>query len=255
MAVLKQQKLDGEALVREYCSSGSHFVKEQAVRAFLPLVKHILGRINLGEQRNLTREDLYQYGVVGLLGALDRFDPQNGSTFKTFAFRRIHGEIIDAVRREGVLTRNQIQKFAQITKEREALIKTLNREPTHMEIQEKTGLSLEEISSVLSALYTNSTVSLDEPFTITENESLSYYEVLANEDDKSPEKELDEKGLREELKSIVQGLLVRDRLILALYYYEELTLADIGTVLGLSEGRVSQILNQVHGDLRQKVKR
>ncbi|HDY75066.1 MAG TPA: FliA/WhiG family RNA polymerase sigma factor, partial [Candidatus Marinimicrobia bacterium] len=212
-------------------------------------------RINLAEQRNLTRDDVYQFGVVGLLGALARYDPQNGSSFKTFAYRRIHGEIIDAVRRDGVLSRDQMQKLNTINKTKNALIKTLNREPTYLELEKETGLSLDEISSVISTAKSKLIVSLDEPVFGAENKSMSYYEVLANEDDKSPEKELDETELREELKSLVQGLPERERLILALYYYEELTLADIGTVLGLSEGRVSQILNQVHSDLRQEVKR
>ena len=255
MTILQQQRLDGEALVREYCSSRSSTNKEQAVRAFLPLVTYILGRINPGEQRNLTRDDLYQFGVVGLLDALARFDPENGNKFKTFAYRRIHGEIIDAVRREGVLTRDQMQKINIINKAKTTLIKTLNREPTFLEIQEKTGLNSNELSNVLSAAHLNSTVSLDKPVFGDENENMSYYEVLVNEEDKSPDDELDEKGLREELKILIQGLPIRDRLILSLYYYEELTLSDIGTVLGLSEGRVSQILNQVHTDLRQKVKR
>ncbi len=255
MAELQQQRLDGEALVREYCSSKNSTNKEQAVRAFLPLVTYILGRINPGEQGNLTRDDLYQFGIIGLLDALARFDPKNGSKFKTFAYRRIHGEIIDAVRREGVLTRDQVQKINIINNSRSDLVKTLNREPTFLEIQENTNLSKDELSRVLSAAQLNSTVSLDKPVFGDENESMSFYEVLVNDDDKSPDKKFDEISLREELKSMVQGLPVRDRLILSLYYYEELTLSDIGTVLGLSEGRVSQILNQVHIDLRQKVKR
>ena len=114
--------MDGEALVREYCMTGSELIKDQAVRAFLPLVKHIVGRINVGSSYLiLQKDDLYQYGVVGLLYALGRFDPENGTAFKTYAYRRIHGEIIDALRRNGVLSRDQMQKLSLINSAKEKL--------------------------------------------------------------------------------------------------------------------------------------
>lgn len=252
---VQYEKLNGEAIVKKYCSTRNPMLKEQAVHSFLPLVKHILGRVNLGNQSSLTREDLYQFGVVGLLAALERFDPSNGSSFKTFAYRRIHGEIIDAIRREGTLNRGQIKKLNEINQVKESLIKTLNREPSLSEIQEESSLSVNEISTVLSDSQSAYKVSLDDKVASNNEESHSYYDVIKDEDGLSPEEEMDETGLRYELKNLIQDLPERDRLVLALYYYEELTLADIGTVLNLSEGRVSQILNQVQATLRQIIKR
>ena len=97
-------------------------------------------------------------------------------------------------------------------------------------------------------------VSLDESFSTDEGEVMTRMEIMEDKNQISPDQELDKTGVRNELKGCIQQLSERERLILALYYYENLTLADIGTVLNLSEGRVSQILSQVHSELRQKLK-
>ena len=254
--IQEYKKIDGEALVREYCTTGNELIKDQAVRAFLPLVKHIVGRINVGSAYIiLQKDDLYQYGVVGLLYALGRFDPENGTAFKTYAYRRIHGEIIDALRRTGVLSRDQMQKLSRINSAKEKLAMQLDREPNLLEIQKETGLTPKEITKVLSLAQTSLPVSLDESFSTAEGEVMTRMEIMEDKNQISPDQELDEKGIRNELKGYIQEFSERERLILALYYYENLTLADIGTVLNLSEGRVSQILSQVHSELRQKLRK
>jgi RNA polymerase sigma factor for flagellar operon FliA len=254
--IQEYKKMDGEALVREYCMTGNELIKDQAVRAFLPLVKHIVGRINVGSSfLILQKDDLYQYGVVGLLYALGRFDPEHGTAFKTYAYRRIHGEIIDALRRNGVLSRDQMQKLSRINSAKEKLAMQFDREPNLQEIQKETGLTDKEITKVLSTAQMSLPVSLDETFSTDEGEVMTRMEIMEDKNQTSPDQELDEKGLRNELKGYIQELSERERLILALYYYENLTLADIGIVLNLSEGRVSQILSKVHSALRQKLRK
>ena len=252
--IMEHKKMDGEALVREYCTTGNEHIKDQAVRAFLPLVKHIVGRINVGTHLGLHRDDLYQFGVVGLLYALGRFNPEAGTAFKTYAYRRIHGEIIDALRRTGILSRDQMQKLGKVNNAKEKLSMKFDREPSLMEIQKETGFTQKEISKVMSLAQLNLMVSLDESFSNEEGEKITRMEMMEDKDQISPEKEMDKRGMRSELKGYIQELSERERLILALYYYENLTLADIGTVLDLSEGRVSQILSHVHVTLRQKMK-
>ena len=253
--IQEHKKIDGEALVREYCLTGNELIKDQAVRAFLPLVKHIVGRVNVGSFMILQKDDLYQFGVVGLLYALRRFDPENGTAFKTYAYRRIHGEIIDSLRRNGVLSRDQMQKLSKVNGAKEKLLKQFDREPSILEIQKETGMTQKEISKVLYLAQLSLTVSLDESFSNDQGEVMTRMEIMEDKDQISPEKELDRTGIRNEIKGYIQELSERERLILALYYYENLTLADIGTVLNLSEGRVSQILSQVHLELRHKMKR
>ena len=212
--IQEYKKIDGEALVREYCTTGNELIKDQAVRAFLPLVKHIVGRINVGSSfLILQKDDLYQYGVVGLLYALGRFDPENGTAFKTYAYRRIHGEIIDALRRNGVLSRDQMQKLSLINSAKEKLAMQFDREPNLLEIQKETGLTQKEITKVLSMAQMSLPVSLDESFSTDEGEVMTRMEIMEDKNQITPDQELDDKGVKNELKGYIQELSERERLI------------------------------------------
>ena len=146
-----------------------------------------------------------------------------------------------------------MQKLTKVNAAKEKLSMVFDREPTLYEIQDETGIKRDDISKVLNVSQLNLTISLDESYSNDEGEVINRMDTMIDKDQPSPEKELDEDGIRDELKNHIQELPERERLILALYYYENLTLADIGTVLELSEGRVSQILSQVHLELRQKL--
>jgi len=148
-----------------------------------------------------------------------------------------------------------MQKLSKINSAKEKLTMQFDREPNHLEIQKETGLTQKEITKVLSIAQMSLPVSLDESFSTDEGEVMTRMEIMEDKNQISPDQELDKTGVRNELKGCIQQLSERERLILALYYYENLTLADIGTVLNLSEGRVSQILSQVHSELRQKLKK
>jgi len=254
MTTHAQMKLqDGEELVREYLVTRSPQAKERAIKAFLPLVKHIVGRLRIYENGTLRREDIYQFGVVGLLTALERFRPEYGVIFKTFAYKRIYGEIIDAMRREGLLNKEQIriQKMLALTGEK--LRAEFGREPTAKEIYEQAGVSEERYDQIQELLEASYTLSLDDGVAADENESILRKDTIVDEDQIPPDVALDLAGIKEELKSIVQDLPERQRLILALYFYEELTLYDIGQVLSISESRVSQILNSTLKEIRAKL--
>src|SRR6056297_2365627 len=105
---------DAEFLVQKYIETKNPKIKEEAIKKYLPLVKYIVGRINLPKANVLKREDLNQYGIVGLLDSIERYDPTVGVTFKTFAYKRIHGEIVDAIRKSGVLSRSQMSKISKL---------------------------------------------------------------------------------------------------------------------------------------------
>ncbi len=244
---------EGEELVREYLVTRSPQAKERAIRAFLPLVKHIVGRLRIYENGSLKREDIYQFGVVGLLTALERFQPEYGVIFKTFAYKRIYGEIVDAMRREGLLNKEQIrtQKLLALTSEK--LRSEFGREPSAKEIYEQAGVSEERYDQIRELLEASYTLSLDDGVSMDENESILRKDTIVDEDQIPPDVALDLAGIKEELKSIVQNLPERQRLILALYFYEELTLYDIGQVLSISESRVSQILNSTLKEIRGKL--
>ncbi len=252
--LLQKRKIDGEALIKKYVATRNQQVKEQAIQAYLPLVKHIIGRINTPENGILKREDIYQYGIVGLLDALERFEPEFGVSFKTFAYKRIYGEVIDAIRKEGVLNRKQVKDINRILRTTEKLRVSLEREPAPTEICKEIGISEDEYYQIQQSANLNFTLSLDDSIS-NDGDNLSYRkDTIVDETQIPPDLALEKQGIKDELKNIIRNLPERQRLILALYYYEELTLFDISQVLEISESRVSQIMNQTLAYLRKKLR-
>ncbi|MDP8241020.1 MAG: FliA/WhiG family RNA polymerase sigma factor [Candidatus Hatepunaea meridiana] len=252
-ALALTRNFNGEYLVLEYIKNKNQVNKEQAIQSFLPLVKNIVGRIHLPNTATLTRDDLLQFGIIGLLDALERFSPNRGATFKTYAFRRIQGEIVDAIRREGVLNRDQTQILNKISKASKELRGVLGREPTSSEICEKAGITAEMYSQTLHSNSLNYRLSLDDKIAVSEDDVLTRKDTIADDNQVPPDVIMEKEELKAELKKIIKRLPERKRIILALYYYEDLTLFDIGQMLGISESRVSQVLNQTLGEMREQL--
>jgi len=246
-------ELDGEALVRAYHILPNAATKDKAVRAFLPLVRHIINRIHISDSPSLNRDDLYHSGILGLLEALDRYDPAQNTSFKTYAYRRIQGEIIDAVREAGMLTRSQSKQVRILLDTEEALRANLGREPAHEEVLEKMGINSRDYDSIRMLIWQQQSISLDEEVSRDDADMVVRKELVVDENQLSPEEEFIAMGLKEELQHLIANLPERNRLILALYYYEKLTLIDIGRVLGVSESRISQLLKETLGDLKDNL--
>lgn len=245
---------DGEHLVREYALNRDESVRTEAIQAFLPLVKYIAGRINIEQFGSLKREDLYQFGIVGLLTALDRFKSDKGASFKTFAYRRIHGEIIDAIRREGTVSKDAYSVRKKIVKISDDLRQHLGRDPALSEVAEQMEITVQELEKMLLKGNASEHVFLNDTVGSDDADSMMKLDVIADDQQLSPDQEFEKEALKNELIDMIKQLPERQRLILALYYYEELTLADIGMILGLSESRISQILSQTLGDLKGQLK-
>lgn len=245
---------NAEDLVQQYVRTKDPKIKEEAIKNYLPLVKYIVGRINLPRENVLKREDLNQYGIVGLLDSIERYDPGVGVTFKTFAYKRIHGEIVDAIRKSGVLSRSQMNKISKLLATIEDLKSELGRDPLASEIAEKMGVSLGELHKIQNTMSLTFTLSLDEKIGQDNEESYTRKDMIASDAEEQPDEQLQNKSLKEELKYYIKELPERERIVLALYYYEELTLSDIGQVLGISESRVSQIMNKTLSTLQNKLK-
>ncbi len=245
---------DGEHLVREYTVSRDATIRDEAIQAFLPLVKYIAGRINIDQFGTLVREDLYQYGVVGLLTALDRYQTDKGASFKTFAYRRIHGEIIDAIRREGTVSKDAYSVRKKVTRVTDELRQQMGRDPALSEVASVMKVSLEELNRMLSKGTAAEHLSLNDTVGNDDSDSMLRLDVIRDDEQLSPDEEFEKGALKEELVNLIKHLPERQRLILALYYYEELTLADIGMILGLSESRISQILSQTLAEMRGQLK-
>jgi len=252
-ALALPQRADGENLVLEFIANRSQSNKDQAVRSFLPLVKHIADRIYLPENAALLKDDLLQFGIVGLLDALERFSPDYGAKFKTYAYRRIYGEIVDAIRREGILSKDQLNLINKISKATDRLRSELGREPETSEICREVNISEAKYSRAYQSLNMNYLLSLDDKMATNEVDQLTRKDTIVDEEQVPPDTAMEREELKAELKEYIKELPERKRIILALYYYEDLTLLDIGLELNISESRVSQILNQTLVEIREEL--
>jgi len=245
---------DGEHLVREYTLTHDKQTRDEAIQAFLPLVKYIAGRINIDQFGSLRREDLYQFGVVGLLTALDRYQTDKGASFKTFAYRRIHGEIIDAIRREGTVSKDAYSVRKKVIQASDRLRQSLGRDPALSEIADDMNVNLDELNQMIVKGDAIEHISLTDPVGMDNSDSMMRLDVIRDAGQETPDEAFEDQALKQDLIEKMKHLPERQRLILALYYYEELTLADIGMILGLSESRISQILSQTLKELRSQLR-
>jgi len=250
---LSQLKETGEALVNEYLTTRNERIKGKIVEHYAPLIKNIVGRYNMHYSNTLSAEDLYQYGILGLLKALERFKP-NGVPFHTFAYKRIYGEVVDALRREGMIGRDKYEKVRNLENTIKNLTSSLGREPSVEEICKSMDIDEKSYYDILNTSLLVYTVSLNTKISDDEGDFIYKIDTLSDENALSPEEELELQDIKRRMKEIIMNELTdREKIILALYFYEELTLADIRKVVNLTEARISQILNQTLIKVRTKL--
>jgi RNA polymerase sigma factor for flagellar operon FliA len=209
---------------------------------YAPLVKYVVGRMAVSMPGVLSSEDIISYGTIGLIQAVDRYDPSVGVKFETYAIRRIKGAIIDAIRSLQQLSRDASRRARDLDQAYDHLTQTLGRLPTNREVGEHLGLNAEELGQALldSSL---SVVSLNNPMgdASGDGERPSLLEQIADEDTPGVDAQVEKRHLMQAMVQAIQDLSERDRLVVNLYYYEELTLKEISEVLGVSTSRVSQL--------------
>lgn len=245
----------GEDLLREYLATGNPAKRDQAVKEFLPLVYYVVNRVTLPVTDAITREDLEQSAIYGLLEAIDRFDGSRQVKFKTFAYKRIYGAVIDAIRQVRLVSRTKLERLLKLQEIAERLAQQLHRDATPSEICEAANISDTEYSALLVAgQLSYATFSLDDPLSGESSGASRQIDLLEDMDSEDPENVYMIDNLKSRLVLMLKELPERERLILALYYYENLTLVEIGQILNISESRVSQIMSKSLDQLRVKLK-
>ncbi|MGQ0626182.1 MAG: FliA/WhiG family RNA polymerase sigma factor [Sporichthyaceae bacterium] len=224
------------AVWQEFKATGSPELRNRLVLQYAPLVKYVAGRVRSGLPSTVDTNDLISDGVFGLIDAIDKFDLGRGLEFQTYAVPRIKGAMIDALRSADWVPRSVREKIRAIEKAHLELHKRLDRSPTEDEVAAELGIT---------------TKALRELYAKTSYTSIAAMDELAIVDEAAaPGEALQDDAAKAVLLRHVRELRERDQVIVALYYYEGFTLAEIGQVLGVSESRVSQLHSRAMLDLR-----
>ena len=235
-----------------YKSTKRSELQEKIVMKYLKLVHYLANRLVSFSTPSLDRDDLYSAGVIGLLEAIERFDLSKNVEFKTFASLRIKGAIIDEIRRFDWVPRSVRKKSKMLDGTIHRLFSELNRMPTDSEIAEELEISLEEYYQITDSIGPLFLSSLDSPVDSDKGEH-HYLEVASVEEDE--EIEANKAILKENMIDCIQSLPERERLVISLYYYENLNLKEIGAILEVTESRVSQIHSSAINKLRTMIQR
>src|SRR3989454_6254528 len=230
-------------LWRRYKESGDPNAREQLVLAFSPLVKYVAGRMSTGLPAHVEESDLISYGLLGLIGAIERFDPGREIKFETFAVSRIKGSIIDELRSLDWVPRSVRAKAREIEGAQTRLEHELGRVPTDEEVAREIDVSIEDFQESLLQISNSTVVALDELWTVSDSsgDQVSLLDTMKDPNAVDPARELGVSELKDRLANAIARLPEREKLVIALYYYENLTLREIGEVLGVTESRVSQL--------------
>jgi len=228
--------------------------RDALIEQYAPLVKYVVGRLAIALPAILDYEDILSYGTIGLIEALDRYDPSKGVKFETFAIARIRGAIIDALRALDRLPRSVRQKAKKLDQVTAQLTNELGREPTDEEIALALGVDLETYHQTL--IDTSwVTVSLDGLLDRDEQTDTGMTDLPADPNQEDFTLDIERRQLREALARAIRALPEREALILSLYYRDELTMREIAEILEISESRVCQLHARALSRLRARLAR
>jgi RNA polymerase sigma factor for flagellar operon FliA len=231
-----------QSLWREYRRSNDPRIRDRLILTYAPLVKYVAGRLGSGLPAHVDDDDLVSYGLLGLIGAIERFDPDRDIKFETYAIARIKGSIIDELRSMDWVPRSVRSRAREIERAIAELESRLGRAPTDEEISGKLGITEDELNDSLTEISRTSIAALDELWTVSAGgDTIALIDTIEDTQGPNPQSALAETELREAVGEAIARLPEREKLVVTLYYYEELTLREIGEVLGVTESRVSQL--------------
>ena len=227
----------------EYRRSGNQALRDRLILTYAPLVKYVAGRLGSGLPAHIDEGDLVSYGLLGLIGAIERYDPARDVKFETYAVARIRGAIIDELRAMDWVPRSVRSRARDIERAIGELEAKTGRAPSDEEISAKLGLTQEELDEALSEIARSSIAALDELWTVSgaDGDQIALIDTIEDTDAPDPQRSLTQTEMREAIADSISRLPEREKLVITLYYYEELTLREIGEVLGVTESRVSQL--------------
>ncbi len=242
-------------LWREYKANGGERLRERLILHYSPLVKYVAGRVGVGLPPNIEQADLVSYGIFGLIDAIQKFDLDRAIKFETYAISRIKGAIIDELRSIDWIPRSVRSKAREVEKAYASLEAKLHRTPSESEVAAELGIALEDLHAIFSQVSFVNVVALDELLSAggEKGDKLSLVDTLEDTKAEDPVQAFESEETKYLLAKAINTLPEREKIVVTLYYYEGLTLAEIGQVLGVTESRICQMHTKAVLQLRGKL--
>ncbi len=229
--------------------------REALILEHTPLIRYVAGRVAMRLPSHVPLEDLYSAGVLGLIDAVDKFDPRQNVKFKTYAEFRIRGAILDELRAMDWVPRSVRRKSSKVEDAYHQIQNQLGRAATDEEVASALGVSLDEFFQLLDEVKGVNLLSLDDQNNLLgQLDSEQVLEALGREDNEDPLTQLGLAELRRQVATAIEGLPEKEKLVVSLYYYDELTMREIGEVLGYTESRISQMHTKAILRLRARLR-
>ncbi|HVM20351.1 MAG TPA: RNA polymerase sigma factor WhiG [Egibacteraceae bacterium] len=241
------------ALWERYKAEGDQPSRERLILQYSPLVKYVAGRVSVGLPATIEHADLVSYGMFGLIDAIEKFDLGKGVKFETYAISRIKGAIIDELRSIDWIPRSVRSKARDVEKAMTTLEAKLRRTPTEEELAEELDIGIKELRQILTQVSLVSVVALDESFAGEDAERQALVDTLQDPKAADPQASYEDVEMRAMLAEALNRMSEREKTVLVLYYFEGMTLAQIGQVLGVTESRVCQMHTKAVLGLRAKM--
>ena len=251
---------ENEALLhglwRRFKDTGDESVRERLILHYSPLVKYVAGRVGVGLPPNVEQADLVSYGIFGLIDAIEKFDLERAIKFETYAISRIRGAIIDELRAMDWIPRSVRSKAREVERAYATLEADLHRTPTEAEVADRLGMPLADLHAVFTQVSYVNVLALDELMSSGDRGEggLSLGDTLKDAKAEDPVLAFEGEETKFLLARAIDQLPEREKIVITLYYYEGLTLAEIGRVLGVTESRICQMHTKAVVQLRGKLR-
>ncbi len=250
----KYKDVDENRLWQEYKKTGDMEIREHFVKQYAPLVKYVAGKVAIGMPNNTDFDDLVSDGVIGLLDAIEKYEPSRGIKFKTYAVTRIRGAIFDGLRERDWIPRSIRQKAKEIENTIKELELKLGRSAEDEEIAVAMGISLEDFQKAMLNVSGTTVMSLNDMWhSNNDDEHVSMLDRLEGPESLSPDVLVEREEIKKVIMRAIDSLPQKEKEVLVLYYYEDLTLKEIGEVLDVTESRVSQLHTKAIMRLKSKL--
>jgi RNA polymerase sigma factor for flagellar operon FliA len=244
-----------QQLWRDFKDTAEQSLRERLILHYSPLVKYVAGRVGVGLPPNIEQADLVSYGIFGLIDAIEKFDLERAIKFETYAISRIRGAIIDELRSIDWIPRSVRYKAREVERAYAALEAKLHRTPSEPEVAEEMGITLDELHTIFSRVSFVNVVALDELLNVggEKGDKLSLVDTLEDTKAEDPVAAFESEETKYLLAKAINHLPEREKIVVTLYYYEGLTLAEIGQVLGVTESRICQMHTKAVLQLRGRL--